>query len=115
MRATQLAKQCLLDWLAVTLAGSRSALVAILEADLPCGEGGVATVLGYRGRRALYDAALLNGTSSHALDYDDVNYALMGHPTVPVMPALLALAEREGCWAISRYRTGRNLPPRSKS
>ena len=96
VRATQLAKQCLLDWLAVTLAGSHAALVAILEADLPRGEGGVATVLGYRGQRALYDAALLNGTSSHALDYDDVNYALMGHPTVPVMPALLALAEREG-------------------
>src|SRR6185436_6427522 len=32
---------------------------------------------------------------SHALDYDDVNFAMHGHPTVTVVPALLALGEQK--------------------
>ena len=36
----------------------------------------------------------VNGTASHALDYDDVNMAILGHPTVAVLPGLLALAEQ---------------------
>ena len=38
-------------------------------------------------------AALVNGAASHALDYDDVNERMNGHPTVPVVPALMALAD----------------------
>jgi 2-methylcitrate dehydratase PrpD len=38
-------------------------------------------------------AALVNGTAAHALDYDDVNLAMPGHPTAAIMPALLALGE----------------------
>jgi 2-methylcitrate dehydratase PrpD len=38
-------------------------------------------------------AALVNGAAGHALDYDDVNVAMPGHPTVAVLPGLLALAE----------------------
>jgi len=93
-RALTLAQQCLLDWLAVTLGGHDTPLVATLLADLR-EQGGPpqATVFGGRARLPVYAAALLNGTASHALDYDDVNYAMTGHPTVPVMPALLALAE----------------------
>jgi 2-methylcitrate dehydratase PrpD len=41
----------------------------------------------------MLNAALINGSASHALDFDDVHFQMMGHPTVPVMPALLALAE----------------------
>jgi 2-methylcitrate dehydratase PrpD len=39
-------------------------------------------------------AALINGAASHALDYDDVNFAMGGHPTVTIVPALLALGEQ---------------------
>ncbi len=39
-------------------------------------------------------AALINGSASHALDYDDVHLGLNGHPSAPVLPALLALAEQ---------------------
>ena len=42
------------------------------------------------------NAALVNGTASHALDFDDVNMAILGHPTVAVLPGLLALAEETG-------------------
>jgi len=38
-------------------------------------------------------AALVNGAAAHALDYDDVNMAMPGHPSVAILPALLALAE----------------------
>ena len=41
-------------------------------------------------------AALVNGTLSHALDYDDTHFAHIGHPSVAVVPAVLALAERAG-------------------
>ena len=41
-------------------------------------------------------AALVNGTISHALDYDDTHFAHIGHPSVGVIPAALAVAEAEG-------------------
>ena len=47
-----------------------------------------------RGRRGnVEQAALINGAAGHAHDYDDVHMAMNGHPTVPVAPAVLALAE----------------------
>ncbi len=41
-------------------------------------------------------AALVNGSASHALDFDDVNMAMPGHPSVAILPGLLALAEERG-------------------
>ena len=41
-------------------------------------------------------AALINGTAGHALDYDDAHTTMGGHPTVPVLPAALAVAEEQG-------------------
>ena len=49
-----------------------------------------------RGRRArIDDAVLINGAMGHALDFDDVIMP-MGHPTAPVAPVALALAEQRG-------------------
>ena len=68
-------------------------------------------------RRSLPSAAtLINGAASHALDYDDVNFAMGGHPTVTVVPALLALGEQTGrhpagCSSKLRRRL-RDLRPR---
>jgi 2-methylcitrate dehydratase PrpD len=89
-----LARQCLLDWLAVTLAGAGEELSHILRAEA-AEQGGneAATLIGDGRKVPTQQAALVNGAASHALDYDDVNMAMGGHPTVPVMPALLALAE----------------------
>lgn len=41
-------------------------------------------------------AALVNGTTAHALDFDDVSSPLRGHPTVAMIPALVALGESIG-------------------
>ena len=92
-----IARCCVIDWLGVTLAGSREELSAILQAEAR-EEGGSeqASVIGGGFRTSPVQAALLNGSASHALDYDDVNLLMVGHPTVPVVPAILALAERDG-------------------
>jgi 2-methylcitrate dehydratase PrpD len=92
-----LARQCVLDWLAVTLAGSREELALILVAEAE-EQGGkpAATLIGHRNRAPTQQAALVNGAASHALDYDDVNLTMGGHPSVPILPALLALGEARG-------------------
>src|SRR6185437_6190249 len=43
------------------------------------------------------DAALVNGTAAHALDFDDVSNSLGGHPSAPILPALFALGEVLDC------------------
>jgi 2-methylcitrate dehydratase PrpD len=92
-----IAKCCLIDWLGVTLAGATEPLSEILqEQSKDEGAREQATVIGGGFKSSLTQAALLNGSASHALDYDDVNLTMPGHPTVPVVPAILALAERDG-------------------
>lgn len=105
----ELACLCVLDWFGVTLAGSREPAAAIVIDVLGSGGPGPATVVGRSCRLQPRDAALANGTASHALDYDDVNQAMFGHPSVPILPALLALAEvREasGAQLISAFVAG---------
>ena len=91
--AITVAKQCVLDWLGVTIAGASEPLALILRDEI-CSEGGdaQATLIGDGLRVTGSQAALVNGATAHALDYDDVSIA-MGHPTVPILSALLALAE----------------------
>ncbi len=55
---------------------------------------GEATLLGVPVTAGIADAAMLNGIAGHALDYDDTSVsAFSGHPSAPLWPALLALAE----------------------
>jgi 2-methylcitrate dehydratase PrpD len=91
------ARQCVLDYLGCGIAGASDELVAILLAEMR-EQGGVeaATVLGHAGRLPVASGALVNGAAAHALDFDDVNLAMPGHPSVAILPALLALAEQRG-------------------
>ncbi len=95
--AVEVARHCFLDWLGVTLAGSREPLSRILL-DEALEEGGnpQATIIGDGRRVSMLQAALINGSAGHALDYDDVHFLMPGHPTAPVVPAILALAEHQG-------------------
>ena len=52
--------------------------------------------MGRTERSTLLTAALVHGAMSHALDFDDTHWTMNGHPSVPVVPALVALAEQEG-------------------
>jgi 2-methylcitrate dehydratase PrpD len=88
-------KQCLLDWFAVTVAGAQDELTDILIREaMEDGARGSASLVGRSEKTLPSAAALINGSASHALDYDDVNFAMGGHPTVTVVPALLALGEQ---------------------
>jgi 2-methylcitrate dehydratase PrpD len=90
----EIARQCLLDYLGVTLAGAdEPAAQLVLEDVLAEGGRPLATIIGGDVRVAKYQAALVNGTAGHALDYDDAAPALTGHPGVVLFPALLALGE----------------------
>lgn len=91
------ARHCLMDMVGVTLAGKSEPLSAMLLAQIK-DEGGSphASLIGTGGRTSTVQAALYNGSAAHALDYDDVLGIFTGHPTVAVMPAVLALAERHG-------------------
>ena len=88
-------RQCLLDWFAVTACGAQDELTDILVREaLEDGAIGSASLVGRSEKTLPSAAALINGAASHALDYDDVNFAMGGHPTVTVVPALLALGEQ---------------------
>ena len=98
------AKKSILDTLAVTVAAvssraGRSAINAFASRD----GGGSATLMGTPFKAHPSIAALVNGTLAHALDFDDVwadddgVVAWRGHPSVCVLPAVLAAGEAEGC------------------
>ncbi len=94
--ALTVAKQCLLDWIGVALAGRNEPLVRILIDELaPQDDAAGVSILGHGRRARLDDAVLINGAMGHALDFDDVIMP-MGHPTVPVAPVVFALAEQRG-------------------
>ena len=90
----ELARQCMLDYLGVGLAGADDELARILlDEVVDAGGAQQAAVIGHGERLPILSAALVNGAIAHALDYDDVHLAMPGHPSVAILPALLALAE----------------------
>ena len=86
-----------LDWAAVGIAG-RDEPVSRITREMVLDEGGAprATLIGHGARVPARAAALSNGATSHALDYDDTHFAHIGHPSVAVIPAALAVAEQSG-------------------
>lgn len=86
----------LADWATVGLAGQDEP-VARAARRMALNEGAAqgATLIG-GGQAAPRAAALANGATSHALDYDDTHFLHIGHPSVAVIPAALAIAETTG-------------------
>ena len=88
------ARRSLVNWAGCALGGARHPAVDIaLEAMRPFIGAPHATVIGRSDRVDALNAALLNGISSHVLDFDDTHLATLVHPSGPVLSALLALAE----------------------
>ncbi|TMI84163.1 MAG: MmgE/PrpD family protein [Bacillati bacterium ANGP1] len=91
---TAAARAAVLDTIAVTLAGAGEPVTRIVaEAVAEDGARPVAAQLGTDLRTSAEGAALVNGVSGHALDYDDVSVSVRGHPSVVVLPAALAAAQ----------------------
>lgn len=96
--AVEMAKQVTLDGLAVMLAGVTEPLGVgriVIEHVRDLGGNPQATVIGAGFKTSVTEAAFANGTMAHALDFDNTFYPL-NHPTSPTLPAILALAERDG-------------------
>jgi 2-methylcitrate dehydratase PrpD len=96
-RAMKVARTGIIDTIGVTLAGVPEACTQVLlrtpgVATAP----GRATVFGTHRQTSALEASLVNGTASHALDYDDFSSDLGGHQSVPLVPPLFALAEERG-------------------
>jgi 2-methylcitrate dehydratase PrpD len=88
------AKRSLMNFFAVTLAGCRTGPVEIALRSLAEFSGGRrATVVGRRERIDALSAAFINAAAANVHDYCDTHVRTVIHPTAPVAPALLALAE----------------------
>ena len=94
--ALDVARLSVYDCLAVAIAGAGEP-VSVAVRELVSGEGGTAqaSAIGLPARIPARAAAMLNGTAAHALDYDDTHFDFVGHPTVAVLPAALAVAEQQ--------------------
>jgi len=92
--AVEAARRAILDCLGVMLAGSVEPAARLVQAVAEA-EGGqpLCTVVGTGRRTGAVWAALCNGTAAHALDFDDTNFVMMGHPSAPVLAAALAAGE----------------------
>jgi 2-methylcitrate dehydratase PrpD len=120
--ARQTAARAVLDTIGVALAGAvepaaRAVQRVVTDSRGPC------TILGLAARASTGDAALANGTAAHALDYDDMCFVSLAHPSAPLVAAALAAAEvagASGAALLDAYivgfeieaRLGRTMNPR---
>mgnify|MGYP001370608410 CR=1 FL=1 len=97
-QAIPIVKNAFIDTIAVAVAGSEedcSRIVKEVAREEQAAQ--IASVWGAGWKTTAIHAALVNGTMSHALDYDDVNSrATLGHPSTAIVPAVVAVAEEVG-------------------
>lgn len=90
-------KNALSDYAAVTILGRDEPVTRLVASFETVGPSGEASVLFSQHRAEARAAALINGTSGHAHDYDDVGIAFHpAHPSVAIAPAIFAQAESLG-------------------
>ena len=92
--ALKLARMAFTDFCGVALAGCREKTSQIMV-DYVRAMGGnpQASTIGSSLKTSPYLAALVNGTTGHSLDYDDIAVSLNGHPSVCLVPAVFAIGE----------------------
>lgn len=92
------ARRALVDWFGCLLAGASrppATLIAAALADETAGGGGAVCYV--TGRRVpLRHAALVNGTASHTVEFDDIYRYAVYHPGCPTIAAALAAAQAHG-------------------
>ena len=95
--AVEITKKFILDTLATTLAGSSAPGCEIVVNQVKdWGGKEESTILVYGGKAISENAALANSMMAHALDLDDTHDEAVIHSYVSVLPAALAMAERDG-------------------
>jgi 2-methylcitrate dehydratase PrpD len=91
----EFAKKNILDCIGVSLAGTKTRINEIVR-DFVIENGGsqVSGIIGGHMKSSPCMAAFANGTIAHALDYDDTNRSMSAHPSVSILPAVLAIGEQ---------------------
>jgi 2-methylcitrate dehydratase PrpD len=88
-------KLATLDTFAAMLSGITEPVTKkVIQFVIEPADRGEASIIGTRERARSPGAALANGTMAHACDYDDSSWTMWGHPTAPVLAAVLAVAEQ---------------------
>ena len=90
------AARALVDTVGVTLAGVVEPAARIVQSVVGQEGVGPCRVLGTNLCTSAANAALANGTAAHALDYDDMCFVSLAHPSAPLVAASLAAAELAG-------------------
>jgi 2-methylcitrate dehydratase PrpD len=89
------ARRTVVNWVGCALGGARhETLDHAIAALAPFAGPAQATVIGRRERMDALTVSLMNGMSSHVLDFDDTHLKTVIHPAGPVAPAILALSEQ---------------------
>lgn len=104
-------RRAFLDTVGVTLVGALDDAgdTAFSTTDINPDDASTATLLGLKDDTSPAERALRTGTASHALDYDDLSWAMDGHPSVTLVPPLLALAadaNASGTDLVTAYAAG---------
>lgn len=91
------AKEFALDVIGCMIGSSKRPQINILT-EVLMAEGGNprSSVVAHGFKTSMMNAALLNGTSGHALDFDDDHREGTMHPSVAVFPAVFAVGENRG-------------------
>src|SRR5437016_12110428 len=94
-QAIKVARSAFLDTVGVTLAGAVEPAAQIIQ-QLAASEAGSGPSHIFGTDLSVNSgwAALANGTAAHALDYDDMCFVSVAHPSAPLVSALLALGEK---------------------
>ena len=101
-RARVILKLSVFDWGICALAGKDSDISRILRRQIVQEQGrGEATLIGSGAKYPARGVALANGATSHAFDFDDTHFLHIGHPSVAILPACLAMAERQRCTGLA--------------
>jgi len=88
--AARIARMGFIDTIGTMMVGRKEDSVRIMTEVLAPADGPASLHFGPR-KATAPEAAWINGTAAHALDYDDVS--LRGHPSTVLVPAILAEAE----------------------
>ncbi|MEO9191093.1 MAG: MmgE/PrpD family protein [Acetobacteraceae bacterium] len=109
-QAIVLARTAIIDTLGVALAGTvEPCTTNLLRTPGVAAAAGSCTLFGTDRKTSALDATFVNGTASHALDYDDFSQPMGGHQSVPLVAPLIAIAEERrlsGAQLIQSYVVG---------
>src|SRR6266478_5661713 len=90
------AARAILDTVGVTLAGASEPAARIVQRVIDSRDTGPCAILGSAHRAGPADAALANGIAAHALDFDDMCFVSLAHPSAPLVAAALVAGEAAG-------------------